>query len=156
MKILSIKSRKHMVDDRDNAENTCMTKNLILFICPTPEKNVGPNIKYRATEFTRLGLVVTKKIHKKAVIRNKFRRRLKEAFNLVDKTLLKNKYDYEILARQAIFTASLKTLIIDLEKCLKGEAVNNVPKLDYSNKKRKNSTKNNLTKTSDVLNSKLE
>jgi len=126
MKILTIKSRKHIVEDRNNADASYSTKSFILFICPTPLKNIGPNKKYRAVEFTRLGIVVTKRIHKNAVIRNKFRRRIREAFKMVDKSLLKNCYDYEIIARQGIFNININGLVSDVEKCLRGKVKENV------------------------------
>ncbi len=155
MIILPIKSRLQIVREREEAESIWTGKSIIMFVSPTPEKNVGPNERYRATDFVRLLLIVSKKIHKKAVVRNKFRRRIKEAFRMVDKNLLKNKYDYQILARQSIFKASVASLVKDIEKCLKGEAIAGIPEKPADLKKKKKN-RNNKIKTSDALNTKLE
>ena len=156
MIILPIKSRLQIVKEREKPESIWTGKSIIMFICPTPEKNIGPNKNYRATDFVRLLPVITKKIHKKAVVRNKFRRRIKEAFRQVDKSLLKNKYDYQILARQSIFKTSVASLIKDIERCLKGEAIMGIPEkpIDSKNKKKKN--KNNKIKTHNILNTALK
>ena len=156
MIILPIKSRLQILKEREEAESIWTGRSVIVFVSPTPEKNIGPNEKYRATEFVRLLLIVTKKIHKKAVVRNKFRRRIKEAFRMVDKSLLKNKYDYQILARQSIFKASVKSLVRDIERCLNGEAIAGIPEKPVDLKKKKKKNKNNKIKTSDALNTKLE
>lgn len=156
MIILPIKSRLQILKERETAESIWTTRSVIIFISPTPEKNIGPSEKCRATDFARLLLIVTKKIHKKAVVRNKFRRRIKEAFRMIDKSLLKNRYDYQILARQSIFKTSVASLVKDIEKCLKGEAFAGIPEKPVDVKKKKKKNKNNKIKTSDALNTKLE
>lgn len=137
MRILSIKSRQQILKDRENAEEVWTGKNAIFFITPTPKENIGPSSKYRAKNFIRMIPIVTKKIDKKAVVRNKLRRRLKEAFRAVDRSLLKEKYDYQILARHSLFQASFKELIKDLEKSLRGEAMAGIAERSQDNKKKK-------------------
>lgn len=145
MIILPIKSRQQILKERENPENFWVGKNTMLFIVPTPEKNIGPNSKYRATDFVRILPIVTKKIHKKAVIRNLFRRRIKEAFRMIDKSLLKNHYDYQILARHSIFYASVNSIKKDIENCLAGNAEKGIPeKSDMNRSKKKKSKKKRL------------
>lgn len=155
MIILPLKSRLQIVKERENPEAIYTAKNILMFIAPTPEKNVGPDKKHRAESFVRLVTVVSKKIHKKAVVRNTFRRRIKEAFKVVDQSLLKNKHDYQIVARHSIFNACVDSLKNDIEKCLKGEASIGVPERHFDNTKRKKKNKINQTKTSVVLKTKL-
>ena len=157
MFILPIKSRLQIVKERENPESIWTARSLIIFIAKTPEKNIGPNSTYRAEEFCRLLPIVTKKIHKKAVVRNKFRRRIKEAFRRVDKNLLKNQHDYQILARQSIFKYSMNSIVKDIESCLNGTAILGIPeKQDDGTKKKKKKSKNNRIKTSDALRTKLK
>lgn len=151
MFILPLKSRQQILKERKNPEFIWTSKYLMMFITPTPEKNIGPNAKYRATDFVRLLLVVTKKIHKKAVVRNKLRRRIKEAFRQVNKELLSNKYDYQLIARQAIFKASVNDLIKDIESCLKGEAIPGITEKPKDKKRKNNKNSSNKIKTSDAL-----
>ena len=157
MIILPLKSRLQIVKERENPKAAYTAKNIMMFVAPTPAKNVGPDEKHRAVEFVRLVVVVSKKIHNRAVVRNTFRRRIKEAFRSIDHSLLENKHDYQILARHAIFSASVESLKTDIEKCLKGEAIIGVPeRTTISNKKRNNKgNTTNKIKTSLVLKTKL-
>lgn len=154
MFILPIKSRLQIVKERENPESVWTARSLMMFIAKTPEKNIGPTPRYRAEEFCRLLPVVTKKIHKKAVVRNKFRRRIKEAFRRVDVSLLQNQHDYQIIARQSIFKYSVNSIIEDIESCLKGIAKPGFPEKTDDNIKKK--SKSNKVKTSEVLNVKLK
>jgi ribonuclease P protein component len=116
-----------MVRERENPKAIYTTKNIVMVISPTPDKNLGPNERLRANEFVRLVMVVSKNIHKKAVVRNVLRRRIREAFRSVDKGLFENKHDYQIMVRQFIFNTNVATLVKDIEKCLKGEATPGTP-----------------------------
>lgn len=157
MFILPIKSRSRILKERKNPESAYKSKYIMLIVSPTPEKNIGPNAKYRATNFVCFLTVVSKRIHNRAVIRNKLRRRIKEAFKLVDVTLLKNKYDYQIIARHSIFKASVQSIKEDIEKCLRNEVEQiNLEEDNIKNKKTHKRTKKNLTKTSEILKAKLE
>ena len=151
MIILPIKSRQQIVKERNNPDFVCSSGCIILFKSRTPEKNLGPTSKYRSTDFVRICIVVSKKIHLKAVVRNKLRRRIKEAFRNIDKTLLENQHDYQIIAKHTIFYADFNTIKNDLENCLKGNGVRTLP-----DKKQKSKTgkKLNLIKTSKILKNK--
>lgn len=126
MFILPIKSRLQIVSERKDPESIWTAKHIVMFIIPTPSKNTTISSKNRAQSFVRVLPIVSKKIHKNAVIRNKFRRRIKEAFRLTDKALFKNQYDYQILARQSIFKASLKDIMEDIKSCLTGKAMSGI------------------------------
>lgn len=155
MIVLPIKSRLQIIDERKTPEFVCTFGCLMLFKNKTPEKNLGPTQKYRSTNFVRLCLVVSKKIHNRAVIRNKLKRRIKEAFKLVDQSLLENQHDYQIIARHSIFSCSVQTIKHHIEKCLKGEGVVGLQEKKIS-KKTKKDKKINLTKTSTILKTELK
>jgi ribonuclease P protein component len=119
MLILPIKSRQQILEGRNNAEKIIHGHSILLIITPTPAKNAEVSERYRATNFVRLLPVVTKKINKKAVVRNKLKRRIKEVFKNINDGLLKNKYDYQIIAKQHLIDTKFKDLAKDIEKCLK-------------------------------------
>lgn len=119
MFILPIKSRIQILQERESPEFFIKTGSMILLYIPTPQRNIDYNS--RVTDFVRLLAVVSKKISKKAVVRNHIRRKIKEAFKKVDKTLLKNQYDYQIIARHSIMNMSVKSIAKDIEKCLKNQ-----------------------------------
>ena len=123
MFILPIKSRRQILSGRDNYERAYKDTYFLFIISQTPPKNAVQSKKYRATDFVRFLAIVSKKISRKAVIRNKLRRRIKEAFRLVDKQLLQNKYDYQMIVRRSIFKASMQDIKEEIEKCLKDEAL---------------------------------
>lgn len=52
-------------------------------------------------EKNRIGIIVSKKISKKAVVRNKIRRQMKEAYRLNEKNILTG-YDIILIARESI------------------------------------------------------
>lgn len=150
MFILPIKSRLQILSERKNPEFIWNGKSIMMFVSPTPKKNSITNSQHRAENFVRLVVVVTKKIHKRAVVRNKFRRRIKEAFRLIDKSLFKNKYDYQIIAKQSIFKSTVHDLIVDIENCLSGKAAIGFSERNFNNIK-KSKNKYNKIKTSDAL-----
>lgn len=119
MFILPIKSRIQILQERESPEFFIKTGSMILLYIPTPQRNI--NYNSRVTDFVRLLAVVSKKISKKAVVRNHIRRKIKEAFKKVDKTLLKNQYDYQIIARHSIVDMSVESIAKDIEKCLKNQ-----------------------------------
>ena len=123
MFILPIKSRRQILSGRDNYERAYKGTYFLFIISQTPPKNAVQSKKYRATDFVRFLAIVSKKISRKAVIRNKLRRRIKEAFRLADKQLLQNKYDYQMIVRRSIFKASMQDIKEEIEKCLKDEVL---------------------------------
>ena len=66
------------------------------------------------SEYSRIGISVSKKVGK-AIIRNKVRRRIKEAYRLNIDEKIKNGYDIVFIARVAIKDADY----VDIEKSMK-------------------------------------
>ena len=134
MFIFPIKSRVQILESRKNYEKIYYGNYLIIIVSKINE-NEKIMSKYKVSNFVRYVLVVTKKIHNKAVVRNKFKRRIKEAFKKIDKLLLKNKYDYHLIAINSIFNATLRDLIKDIEDCLSNKIIE---KKDFKFKKTNN------------------
>jgi ribonuclease P protein component len=111
MLIFSIKKRADILKARDIAEKVIHTKNFIFFYTPTLETKSGSFVRFLA--------VVTKKIDKRAVIRNTIKRRIKEAFRQVKHELIKQNYDYQIIAKRNILNVSFQEIVANIEKCLK-------------------------------------
>jgi ribonuclease P protein component len=118
MLILSIRTRQDFIDIQNNKDEICHRPTMILLIKATPKKYTQVTFKRRAGEFVRLGLTVTKKIDKRAVKRNKIKRRLREAFRKINPDLLHNHTDYQIIAKKCIVDSKLKYIVKDLEICL--------------------------------------
>jgi ribonuclease P protein component len=118
MIIISLKSRLQILEARSVAKTVFSGKYMLMYMTPTLEKNLGPNNIYRAKEFVRFLPVITKKIHKNAVIRNRIKRQLREAFRLINKEFLKNKHDYQFLTKKNILNASFNDIKKDVEDCL--------------------------------------
>ena len=142
MFIFPIKSRIQILESRKNYEKICYGNYLTIIISKINE-NKKIISKYKVPNFVRYVLVVTKKIHNKAVVRNKFKRRIKEAFKKIDKSLLKNKYDYHLIAINSIFNATLNDLINYIENCLSDKII----KKKFLNFKKTNNIKTNIALT---------
>ncbi|WP_298423823.1 ribonuclease P protein component [Rhodoblastus sp.] len=69
-------------------------------------------------DLARVGFTVTKKVGK-AVVRNRIRRRLREAVRLADESLFKTGCDYVVAARREALTASFDELRGELGRALK-------------------------------------
>jgi ribonuclease P protein component len=65
----------------------------------------------------RIGFTVTKKLGK-AVIRNRIRRRLREAARLTFREIATEGYDYVLIARPAAATREFALLLDDLKRAL--------------------------------------
>ncbi len=87
------------------------THGLVLQAMPTPDAPEG-------TGAIRLGLTVTKKIGN-AVVRNRVRRRLREAARAVLPVAGKAGHDYVLIARQGVLGRSFDDLKADILRALK-------------------------------------
>ena len=137
--IISIKSRQDILRSRENSQYTLYGKFLMIIISKSPEQK-----KYKLNNFYRLLIVVTKKIHNKAVVRNKIKRRLKNAFKEIDKNILQLQYDYQIIAKNTILNANFNELKEDITNLIKNKKSLNI--------KDKENIISNKIKTSIALN----
>ena len=70
-------------------------------------------LKQNSLDFSRLGIVISKRCVKKAVDRNKFKRIIRESFRLSRNNL--RKYDFVFLARRNLQNMEKEVLRQDLE-----------------------------------------
>ena len=84
-----------------------------------PEKYlINPHTK-KIDNFCRFGLTVSKKIGN-AVVRNKVKRRYRNIFfALYEEQLIRNYFDYSIIAKKEIANCDFKKIYDDLKFCLK-------------------------------------
>lgn len=118
MKILSIKKSADFKNINQNG-NKFFAKSLILLSDQTPEKyHYNKEKQQNAQDFCRVGYIVSKKIGN-AVLRNKAKRRLREAVRKVFVEFAKKNRDYVIIARSQINEADFDKIISDLKFCIK-------------------------------------
>ncbi len=95
-------------------------KTLLLISSPTSEFYLQDKLKGKnAANFARVGFTVSKTVGN-AVIRNRAKRRLREAVQALIPEHGKNHQDYVIIARLEIKTADYKNILADLRFCLRG------------------------------------
>jgi ribonuclease P protein component len=114
MIILPIKTRREILESRNKSIKTTHTNSLIIITSDfLGVKNTIPN-----NDFVRLLVVVSKKVDNRAVIRNKFKRQIREIFRNLDDSKLKRRFDYQIIAKRQILDKSFREI--------KGEIENNI------------------------------
>jgi len=94
-------------------------KTLLLLEKPTSEfyfqnKLIGKN----ADNFVRVGFTVSKTVGN-AVVRNRAKRRLREAVREVIAQYAKRSHDYVVIAKKEISAAKFEDVLSDLKFCLK-------------------------------------
>lgn len=72
----------------------------------------------KETDKPRVGFTVTKKVGN-AVVRNRIRRRLKEAIRHLDEKLLETGYDYVLVGRNGALAIEFSALCADIETTVK-------------------------------------
>lgn len=87
------------------------------------EKKVTSNFIMLAmltkNNFVRVGFIVSKKVSKKAVLRNKAKRRLKAAVSQITKLKKLNKnFDYIFIARKRVLSSSFNLIVKDLNETI--------------------------------------
>jgi ribonuclease P protein component len=108
LRIVSVKKRSDF--QSISAENRKFIVSSFIMLCvPTPDF-------YKADGQARLGLTVTKKVGN-AVVRNRIRRRLREAFRQVANSTKEN-HDYVLIARKNALLCEYSALIGELEFAL--------------------------------------
>lgn len=115
IKIVTIKTRKDFVRVQNNPLFKAVGNDLII-ICKETDK------KYFIKDyFSRVGLVVTKRIDKRAVIRNKIKRKIREIIRFLSKNscnLFINRIDYIIIAKNSFLSNSHAFLIEEIKELL--------------------------------------
>jgi ribonuclease P protein component len=92
-------------------------KTIILLTAPTPQSFLFDPLKQKnAKDFCRLGLTVSKTVGN-AVVRNRAKRQLREAFRELI-SFAKNHRDYIIIARKEIAGSNFEKIISDLKFCI--------------------------------------
>jgi len=95
------------------------SKTSLILAGKIPEKLLLNNHTKKIDDICRFGLTVSKKIGN-AVIRNKVKRRYRQAFLRLNKEQFTNKYfDYSIIAKKEIVGSSFQNIYDDLKFCLK-------------------------------------
>jgi ribonuclease P protein component len=116
--LLTIKNRADFVAIGNN-NIKFHSPTILLLAKKTPEKYLAGPKNGRVIDFCRVGYTVTKAIGG-AVIRNKIKRRYREAFRLLYKEYAKNHFDYVVIAKKDAVTADYKKICDDLKFCFKG------------------------------------
>ena len=105
--MIIIKSRRDFVDIQNNYDKKYHSDILLILI----KKNV----------FTRFGYIVSKKVDKRAVVRNKIKRILREIFRMAIKDNIVLNNDYEIIAKKDIVNKSFWEIKDVIYNLLKGQ-----------------------------------
>ncbi len=118
MILISIKKRSDFL----NLSKTTLrfhSKTSLILAGKTPEKYLLNPHTQKIDEICRFGLTVSKKVGN-SVVRNKTKRRYRQAFLQLHKEQFTNSYfDYSIIAKKEIVKSDFKTIYEDLKFCLK-------------------------------------
>ncbi len=119
MKILSVKKSLEFQKTGKKGQKF-YSKTILLLSLPSPQ-HYFQNIEQGklAKDFCRVGYTVAKTVSKSAVIRNRAKRRLREAFRALAVQYVKNRHDYVVIARKEIVDADFAKISADLKFCLK-------------------------------------
>ena len=117
MKLYTIKKREDFVKLQKESTIKYFGKTVTILFRETEEKYISDNQE----QFVRIGIVVTKKIDNRAVVRNKIKRRLIEAVRKILKeacNLFINHADYEVIARKDFLDYKYQEVVDDLKDIL--------------------------------------
>lgn len=119
MKILSIKKSAEF--QKIGKKGHKFYSQTILLLSSSSPQNYFQNLEQgkHARDFCRVGYTVAKTVSKSAVVRNRAKRRLREAFRALAVQYVKNHYDYVVIARKEISAADFSKISADLKFCLK-------------------------------------
>ena len=122
LKILTIKKSaefKSIGNISNKKTKKFLSKTLILLSHQTNNKYFQDlSLQKNAKDFCRIGYTVSKKVGN-AVVRNKAKRRLREAFRKLATDFTTNNFDYVIIAKKEISSADFSQITSDLKFCLK-------------------------------------
>jgi ribonuclease P protein component len=123
MKILSIKKRRDILKSRN--EGKSFKSNKFIFIKTPiiqPKNDSLKKMLDTNVDFVRLLVVVSKKVDKRAVIRNRIRRRVKEAFR-TSLNNLQNHHDYQIIVKKNIADVEFNEIKTEIELVKKNNSL---------------------------------
>lgn len=118
MKILPLKKSSEFQKIGKKSEKF-FAKTLLLLSSHTPQiyfQNLNEN--KNAADFCRVGYTVAKTVSKSAVVRNRAKRRLREALKALAPLHAKNHRDYVVIARKEIIDADFEKIFSDAKFCL--------------------------------------
>jgi ribonuclease P protein component len=121
VRILTVRSRKDFLRVQRGTEMSARNGDMAILCKKTEEKYTQVTNSRRLTEFVRIGLVVTKKIDKRAVVRNRIKRRIRAITNIFliyHCNLYINHVDYVIVLRRNVSDASHLLLLQSVQKLL--------------------------------------
>lgn len=117
MKLYIIKKRREFIKLQKEPLIRYFGKTVTVLLRDTDEKYVKDN----QDQFIRIGIVATKKIDNRAVVRNKIKRQIREAIRKISKetcNLFINHSDYELIARKDFPDYKYQEIVSDLKDIL--------------------------------------
>ncbi|MDR1494471.1 MAG: ribonuclease P protein component [Rickettsiales bacterium] len=121
MKILTIKARRDFLRVQRGAELSVKNSKMLILCSRTEEKYTRITEHQHLKEFVRIGFVITKKLDRRAVTRNRLRRRIKTVTNIIlinHCNLYANHIDYIIILRRDAIDSSYLELLQSFKKLL--------------------------------------
>lgn len=122
MKLLTVKSRQDFLRIQNSFKIKYYNNNFLILLLESNIKNIKQQtINTIDNNYIRLGITVTKKIDKRAVIRNTIKRKVREIFRILIKNntdLFVNNCDYEVITRKSILDISFAELQNEFIKSL--------------------------------------
>ena len=122
MKLLTVKNRQDFLRIQNDYKIKYYSNNFLILLLESNTKNIKQQtINNINNNYIRLGAVATKKIDKRAVVRNTIKRRIREIFRILIKNnadLFINNCDYEVISRKSILDISFAELQNEFIKSL--------------------------------------
>ena len=122
MKLLKVKNRQDFLRIQNDYKIKYYSNNFLILLLESNTKNIKQQtINNINNNYIRLGAVATKKIDKRAVVRNAIKRRIREIFRILVKNnadLFINNCDYEVISRKSILDISFAELQNEFIKSL--------------------------------------
>jgi ribonuclease P protein component len=106
LKILRIKKRRDFVAIQDGHKFKVHGRNILLLVRRTDDFYLNRN---RRVNICRDGIVATKKISKRAVVRNRIKRIIRELIR-INREDFKVGFDYEFIAKKGFLESDFRTL----------------------------------------------
>lgn len=122
MKLLTIKSRQDFLRIQNNFKIKYYSNNFLILLLESNTNNIKQQtINNINNNYVKLGITATKKIDKRAVIRNTIKRKVREIFRILIKNnadLFINNCDYEVITKKSILDVPFTELQNEFIKCL--------------------------------------